>query len=379
MRHIPLLSFIQAYPKRTIVIVLAIIAIGFGIKFATSPGSGEQQGGMAVAVETAPVEQAPLITSVNAAGSLLAQEGVLLRPEIAGVVSEILFTEGEVVTKGQPLIRLDDSVYKAQLGQAQAEVSVASKNLERVRAVVGRGAGTQAALDEASARQQTATATLKLAEANMNKSLILAPFAGTVGIRQVNVGDYVSPGQTLVSLQALDMLKVDFAVPETVLASLKVGQPVSLTVSAYPSETFTGTVSAIDPLIDPNTRSIKLRALIPNNEGKLRPGLFAAVTLTLATEGNVLFVPSSALYPMGDQQFVFLIKEGKTAMTPVSVMARQANRVALSSGVTASDQVVTAGHAKIMMFGQGQPVDALITNAPAPETKPEAAPEAAKE
>ena len=382
----PLFQTLHANPRKSAAIGLLVIAVGFGVRAYINHTPQEQQAGFATLTEAATVTEAPLVTTVTAVGTLIAQDGIIVRPEIAGRVSEILFKEGQVVDKGAPLIRLDDTIYKAQLAQAQAEKSLAESNYSRAQALVGRGAGTVQSRDENSARLRTATAALELAQANLDKTLISAPFKGTTGIRLVSLGDYVSPGQDVVSLQALDTLKVDFSVPETALAGLAVGQKVSLQVGAYPNETFSGEVSAIDPLIDPNTRSVKLRALVPNPDGKLRSGQFGSVTLTISQQDHVLFVPSAAIWPMGDKVFVFQIKDGMAALAPVTLLRRDADKVAVT-GLAAGDMVATAAQAKLMMFGQGQPTPVKLATldgkpveekpaAPAPETTKTEAPKA---
>jgi membrane fusion protein (multidrug efflux system) len=377
MRHLPL-SWPERHPKKSIAAVLFLVVAVVGGYKAMSGGGGEQQQGMPpTVVEAAKVESAALSITVSAVGSLIAHEGIVLRPEISGRVSEILFTEGQKLDKGQPLIQLDDTIYKAQLAQAEAEQAVAKQNYDRAQALVGRGAGTAQSRDEASARLRTAQASLELAQASLDKTRIVAPFTGTAGIRHVSVGDFVSPGQDLVSLQALDQLKVDFSVPERALSSLKIGQPVVLSVTAYPGETFQGEVSAIDPLIDANTRSVQLRAVVPNDSGKLRPGQFASVSLTLSETPNTLFVPASAIWPMGEQSFVFKITDGMAALAPVELVNRQANRVAVT-GLAVGDEVVTAGHAKLMMFGGGQPTPVQVVDPHAPPPAADAKPDEPK-
>lgn len=322
--------------------------------------------GMAIPVEAALAKADTLVSSLSAVGSLVVEDGVILRPELSGVVTDILFKDGEKVSKGAALIRLDDSVYKAQVAQAEAQLSLAQQTNSRAQALSQRGAGTDQSRDEAASKLRTATAALALAKATLDKTVITAPFDGVVGIRQISLGDYVSPGQNLVSLQGLETMRVDFKIPETYLSKISVGQKLSIEAPAYPADTFTGTVTAIDPLADTAGRSVAVRATVPNPEAKLRPGLFANVKLVLAETPNTVFIPAAALWPMGDQQFVFKITDGKALMQPVTVAAREADRVAISSGLSAGDQVVTSGQVKLAMGPAGMPMPVMVLDLSAP-------------
>lgn len=369
----------SAFPvKKGIIFVLLAGTAWFTISHfmgsdeAAPPAGGGNHG---VVVEAATVAPETLTLQLGAIGSLVAKEGVILRPEVAGRVTAIQFTEGQTVEAGAPLIELDPAISAAQVAQAEAQLSLARRNSGRATALVGRGAGTAQAADETSAQLRVAEAELQVAKTNFDKTRITAPFAGTVGIRQISLGDYVQPGQALVSLQDLSAMKLDFSLPESALATLAPGQKVQLTVAAYPGEVFEGTVTGIDPLVDAATRSIAVRAEIPNVSGKLRPGLFAKVTLTTSTAPNTLMVPASAIVPMGGKFFVFAITDGKATLTPVEIGARESDRVVITSGVAAGVQVVTAGTNKLLMQGgaaKAMPVN--IVDPAAAATPPAPAP-----
>lgn len=333
----------------------------------------QQQGGFAMPVEAAQAKADTLRVTVQAVGTLVAQEGIVVRPEIAGLVTAVTFTEGQQVDKGQSLLTLDDSIYRAQLDQAEAQLALAERNYNRAVALVGRGAGTEQSRDQTASDLRVAKAALALARANLEKTNIVAPFAGTVGIRKVSLGSYLQPGQDIVTLQALNPMKLDFGVPETALASLSVGQQVQVAVTAYPGTVFEGAVSAIDPLVDPATRSVAVRALVPNDANKLTPGLFASVTLVTKEQPDVVFIPAAAIWPVGSQSFVFRISDGMANMTPVAIIHREADRVALAAGpVAAGDQVVTAGQTKLVMGAPG-PVPVMVLDPSAQQAAPNAA------
>ncbi len=369
--------------KIKIAIALTLLVVGgfAGTKMMSGGGDKEeQQGGFSMPVEAALAEGDTLRVTVQAVGTLIAQDGITLRPEIAGRVTEINFTDGQEVTQGQPLVMLDDSIYKAQLEQAEAQLALAERNYNRAVALVGRGAGTEQNRDQTASDLRVAKAAMELAKANLDKTHIVAPFAGTVGIRKISIGDYLSPGQVIVTLQALNPMKLDFGVPELALANLSTGQKVQVTVATYPGRVFEGTVSAIDPLIDPATRSVSVRALIPNEDRKLSPGMFANVTLVTTETPNSVFIPSAAIWPVGNDSFVFKITDGVANMVPVTIAQREADRVAIASGLAIGDQVVTAGQTKLTMGPPGPvPVMVLDPNAnPAAEAPATEAPATAE-
>jgi len=362
-------SLMRTPSRRTVlvaipVVLLVLFVLMIGGLTAMFGGEQEQQGGFSMAIEAEAAKSETFVDVVKTVGTLVANEGIILRPEVSGRVSEITFEEGQKVEKGQVLVRLDQSVYQAQVAQAEAQLSLAKQTISRASALAGRGAGTRQALDEATSSLNVANAALQLAKANLDKTALTAPFSGTVGIRHISLGDYVSPGQDVVSLQDLSSMKVDFNLPETLLARLAPQQAIKITVSSYPGEVFTGEVTAIDPLVSTSGRSIAVRALIPNPEGRLRPGLFAEVKLVLAERPNTVFVPAGAIWPVGNDSFVFKITNDMAALAPVKIAARQGDNVYLSEGLNAGDMVVTAGQVKLTMGPPGQPVPVAITNAP---------------
>lgn len=348
--------------------ILVVLLIG-GVWYAThslfggseAPTGAGGGGAHGVVIEAASVTPSVLTLHLKAVGTLIGKEGITLRPEVAGRVTQLLFTEGQTIEAGQPLVQLDPAISAAQVAQAEAELALAQRNANRASALVGRGAGTAQAADETSSQLRVAQAELQVAKTNLDKARITAPFSGTVGIRQVSLGDYVQPGQNLVSLQDLTAMKLDFRVPESALSHLAPGQKVELSVSPYPGEVFEGQVTGIDPLVDEATRSIAVRAEIPNRDGKLRPGLFAEVTLTTENRPDTLFVPASAIVPMGGKFFVFTITDGKAALTPVELGERESERVVITKGLSAGAQVVTAGTNKLLMQGgAAKPLDVSI-------------------
>lgn len=219
-------------------------------------------------VEVAKAERARLQDDAQSVGTLRSRQSVMMRPEVAGRVREIGFADGAAVRKGQVLVQLDDTLQRAEIKQAQAQVSIAQANLKRNQELLSQSFVAQRVLDESSAGLQVAEAQLALACARWSRMAILAPFDGTVGIRSVNLGDYVKDGADLVNLEDISSMYADFRLPERYQGKLRPRQSVQLQLDAFPGRLFKATVEAIDPLIDVNGRSVGVRAVLPNTMGE---------------------------------------------------------------------------------------------------------------
>ena len=300
-----------------------------------------------VPVEAAKVVAAPLSEQVTAIGTLLSDEAVTVSSEIPGRLKQIHFQEGQPIEKGAPLFTLDDSVYQAQLADAEAKLKLAEQTHKRTSTLFTNKYATAQSADESASNLAVNNAAVELARVQLEKAHIVAPFSGIVGLRHVSVGEYITAGQALVNLEAIDPVKADFRVPEKFLPAIKVGQTILIKVDAFPDDNFEGKVYAIDPRLDVAGRSLLVRALVPNKDRRLRPGLFARVTVLLQLKEDALTVPEQAIVPQGDSQFVFKIVDGKVQFTKVVIGTRREGRVEIIEGLTAGDQVVTAGQLKI--------------------------------
>lgn len=307
-----------------------------------------------VRVEVAPIEARTLGNDVQAVGTLTARNSVVLRSEVAGVIVALNFQEGQEVKQGQVLVQLDDSMAKAQVQQAQANLRLTDSQLKRAGQLASQGFISAQAKDEAGSKHAVQQAELSLARVQLAKTQIRAPFTGIVGLKTISVGDYVSPGAELVNIEDIDSLSVDFSVPEHYLAALKVGMPVSLRLDAFPGEVRTGELSVISPLVDAAARTIRLRAQVDNQDGSLRPGLFVRVSLQLGTE-QALMVPETSLAPAGQRQYIYLVKDGKVSRREVSLgFRRDAWVQVIGEGIQAGDAVIVSGLQKVT---DGSPVD----------------------
>jgi membrane fusion protein (multidrug efflux system) len=291
-------------------------------------------------------------------GSLQSDESVKIAPEIAGRVAELPFQEGRPVAQGAVIVKLDDSLARAEIDQATARFELAEANLDRASRLAKTGAGTQQGRDEATAEFETARAALELGKVRLSKHTITAPFSGVVGLRAVSPGAFVAIGAVIVNLEKVDTLKVDFKVPEVFLADVANGQVIEVSVDALPGKTFQGTIYAINPMLDVNGRALEIRARLPNPEGVLRPGLFARIVVRGKTEQNVVLVPESALVPRGGENFVYRIAEGKAVETRVRLGERKAGEVAILEGVEPDTVIVVAGQQRLRDGAAVDPVPA---------------------
>jgi membrane fusion protein (multidrug efflux system) len=309
-----------------------------------------------VAVEAAPVEISAVEDEVKAIGSLRANEQVVVRPEIAGRITQFLFEEGARVEKGAVLVRIDDAALQAELAQANTALTLSKRNFDRAQELFRRDAASTRARDEAQAKLDSDRANLELARTRLAKTQIRAPFAGTIGLRLVSVGAYVSPGQDIVDLVNADPIKVDFSIPERFLPAVKVGQSLDVTVDAYPEDSFAGEVYAVAPQIDQQGRALALRARIANPAGKLKPGLFARVRLITQVRPNAVVIPEQAVFARNDGWFVFTVVDGKAKLAKIATGIRRAGKVEVVTGLKKGDVVVSAGHIKLR---EGAPVKVL--------------------
>lgn len=300
-------------------------------------------------VEAVTLKLQPLTGGLQTVGSLRADESVVVRPEVAGRIVRIHFTEGGRVKAGQPLFTLDGSVPQAALNEATANLENSRRAMERSRQLIDQKLIAQSDYDRALATYGVDQARVASARTILSKMTLRAPFSGEIGLRKVSVGEFVNVGQDLVTLVRLDPIEVDFSVPESALGQLERGQKIHVTVDAFPGENFGGAVTAIDPVVDPNSRSAKLRARIANPDGRLRPGQFAQLRLDVGSGANALMVPEQALMQEGDTRFVYTIVDGKAKKTVVKTGTRTPGLVQVTQGLKAGDVVITAGQAKPMM------------------------------
>jgi membrane fusion protein, multidrug efflux system len=330
------------------------------VSVANTPAKTDAQGSSTV-VEAVPVKTSTLAQGITAVGSLRSDESVVIRPEVAGRIAEILFQEGKPVRKGATLVRFDASVQRAELQQAEANLNLNKNKLDRAIDLQKKGFISSQAKDEAENNFRVAQASYDLASAKLTKLEIKAPFSGTVGLRSVSVGDYIRDGQDIANLEALDPLKVDFRVPEIFLKQVASGQSLQVNLDAFPNQAFEGKVLAINPLLDTNGRSIVIRAVVKNADARLRPGMFARVRLLTSDVQDAMTIPEQALLPQGEEFYVFRVADGRASRVKVEIGQRREGVVEILRGIAKEDVIVTAGQLKIR---DGAPVKVAATGLP---------------
>jgi membrane fusion protein (multidrug efflux system) len=367
--------------KRKLVIVVSalvgIVVVLGGIKALQIRALIQAGAAFSVPAETvsaAEVREETWESTLAAVGSVTAVQGVELRAELAGTVREISFDSGAVAAKGQILVRLDTSSEEAQLRAAEAEAELARLNLARARDLRAQGIVSQADFDTADAASRRTVGEVDMVRATIAKKTIRAPFAGRLGIRSVNLGQYVHEGDAVVSLQSLDPVYVDFNVPEQQLAQVQRAMEVRVDTDATPGRVFSGKVTALNPEVDASTRNLKIQATVANATGELRPGMFARVKLVLPRSSSFLVVPSTAVLhaPYGDSVFVVSEvrdeKTGKTSkqvtMTTVRLGDTRGDFIAVTDGLKAGQIVVTSG---VFKLRNGTPV--AVDNKLAPDAQ----------
>jgi membrane fusion protein, multidrug efflux system len=294
---------------------------------------------------------------LSATGALTASQGISVSNEVAGLITGIHFVSGQNVKKGDLLLQLDDRVARAELLGLKARERLARLDLKRDRTLINKKYISRSGLDRAETELDEAVAGVEAKQALIAKKRIRAPFSGRLGIRQVNLGEYIAAGAQIVSLQALDPIYADYTLPERHLARLQVGQPVQVLVQTYQHAIFEGRISAIAPEIDKETRSLKIRVILPNSQKKLRPGMFVETRTILPLRRNLLTLPRTAITyaPYGASVYV-IERQGKSATAQrrtVKTGQVRGRRVEIVEGLSAGLEVVSAGQIKLR---NGMPV-----------------------
>lgn len=322
---------------------LAVFALG-GTSFAQRGPQGPVQ------VIAAPTKMQDFADRIEALGTARANETVIITADTSEKVTEIHFEDGQEVKQGDLLITLDKGEEDAALRAAEAELSEAQSAYKRAKDLQQTSALSKATLQERLATLQQSKAAIEAIKAQIDKRAISAPFDGILGLREVSVGTLVQPGDTITTIDDLTHIKVDFDVPSVYLPTLKPGLPIIGKVEAYGNEAFNGEVQTVNTQVDPVTRTVRVRAVLPNPDVKLKPGLLMTITL-LKDKREALLIPEEALVKRGEKNFVFVVseKDGKTiaAQREISIGGRQPGVIEVTSGLDDGDMVVNHGTVKI--------------------------------
>lgn len=304
-------------------------------------------------VETTVVKLTDKQQQVSATGTLNAIPGIVVKPEISGRITKIYFKSGDAVAAKAPLIEIYPDVIKAQLAQAQASQQLTKLNYDRASKLIKTHDISEADFDKSRADYKAAQASVNQALALLEQTTIRAPFAGKLGLSQVNLGDYVSAGTDIVNLQSIDPIYVDFSIPEVYLSKVAVGQSLNIRNTAYPNVIFKGKVEALESAINQANRTLMLRASIPNKDGKLLPGAFVEVALQVNVEQKVIEIPQTAIVFSPEGNFLYRVLDNKAVRTMVTLGDRDADSVIIKNGLNVGDVVITSGQLKIQ---DGSPV-----------------------
>ncbi len=303
-----------------------------------------------------PAQASLLEVKIKSVGTILSNESASIRPEITGVVTSILFEEGQEVKAGDPLLEIDDSIYKAEMDAAKAAFDIAKITYNRRNQLQQQGAYSIQEKDEAKAKFEGARALLDAAKEKLEKTRINAPFDGIIGLRSVSKGDYLDMGQVITNLEDINPVKVEFTAPEKYISKISLGQNINLIVDAYSDKVFVGKVYAIDPKVDVDNRNIVIKAELDNSEKLLRPGMFANIELIIERKENAILIPEQAVFAKGNQMYVYKVENNKAVLTAVKVGSWENAKSEIIDGVKVGDVIVSEGHMKL--HDGGEVVDA---------------------
>lgn len=322
---------------------------------AADPALTAQQPSRPVSVELARAERRIMQRSIEAVGTTRALRSVEIVPEADGRLVALDITAGARVTEGQVLARLDDTIERADLAQAEAVLTERSQSLERIRTLRQTNAVSQAALEEAVARLAEAEAAADRARRRLADRTITAPFSGVLGLTGYDVGARVTKGEVLARLDDLSAVEVEFSLPETIFAQVAQGQRIVARAAAFPGRDFTGTIAAVDSRIDPVSRAFRTRALIPNPDSILPAGMFLSLTLVLEENENTV-VPEEAIVFQAAQTYVFVAEEGVARRRIVTTGLRRDGVIAILDGLAPGEEVVVRGLTRVR---DGAPIEIL--------------------
>ncbi|WP_295334765.1 efflux RND transporter periplasmic adaptor subunit [Flavobacterium sp.] len=334
---------------KNLVIAIIVIALGGMIAYRITKNKAESDKGNdksgkkpATPVTFYVVKGQDFSNTISLSGSIEANEQIDIRSEVSGIVETIAFTEGSAVNKGQVLFKVNDIELRAQLAQAKTKESLASENERRAKLLLQKEAISQEEYDIASADYRTAKAQTQLIQAQIGKTTVRAPFSGKIGLRSISPGTYVTPTTLIAKLVSTNPLKITFSIPEKYATEISKNNTITFTVPNV-KETFTAKIYALEPAIEATTRTLQIRALTDNSNGKLLPGTFANIELPLKNIKDAIIIPTEAIVPIQDGKKVFIANNGKAKEVKVETLTRTDKAVVITSGLKIGDTVLTSG------------------------------------
>jgi membrane fusion protein (multidrug efflux system) len=315
---------------------------------ADKAASGASPGGSGpvIGVVATPVRLENLALEVEALGTAKASESIDVTAKVSNMVTAIRFTEGQTVSKGEVLVELDGEQARADLAVANAALTESASQLKRSRELYSTKVLSDQQIEQIEATHTANQARVAAARSRLSDTVIRAPFGGRVGLRRVSVGSLVAPGTVITTLDDTRSIKLDFTVPERVVAAMRAGLEIEATSVAYPGQTFSGRVASVDSRVDPGTRSVIVRAIVPNEQGLLKPGMFMNVRLSRGAT-DVLVVPEEALVPEQGDVFVYVVQDGRASKRKIQAGQRTIGSVQVTDGLQAGEMIVTEGTQKL--------------------------------
>lgn len=321
-------------------------------------GKGKAGSGSGLQVEGVVVQASDFSNDLDVTGTLEANESVELRSEVSGLITSINFKEGANVSKGALLVKINDRDIQAQLQEALTKQRLSATNENRSKQLLEKGAISQEEYDTSLADLQSLKAQTQLIQAQLAKTAIYAPFSGKIGLRSVSVGGYLTPATLIANLSSVNPLKVSFSVPEKYIGQIKLNSEISFNTDGY-NKTFIGKVFAIEPGINTQTRTLQIKALVPNPNNELLPGSFVKIKLGLSTIKDALLIPNEAIIPVLNGKTVYISKGGKAEQVSVEAGTRTAEKIVITYGLNVGDTVLTTG---AMALRNGSPVNVTVIN-----------------
>ena len=332
-------------------IVLSILALAIGgmIVYRITKNNSENEKNNdksgkkpPMTVSVMKVEPQDFSNSISLSGSIEANEQIEIRSEVSGIVESISFTEGSQVSKGQVLLKVNDIELRAQLAQAKTKEGLSSENERRAKLLLQKEAISQEEYDIASADFRTMKAQTQLIQAQIGKTSIRAPFSGKIGLRNISPGTYVTPTTLIANLVSTNQLKITFSIPEKYASQITNGSEINFTVPNV-TDKFKAKIYALEPAVEMATRTLKIRALTENSSGKLLPGTFATIELSLGTIKNAILIPTEVVVPVQDGKVVYIAHNGKAKEVKIEALTRTDKSIVITSGLNPGDSLITTG------------------------------------
>lgn len=355
--------------KKFIIFLIFLIIVAVGIYYFWPKKDNKTKQGSTppkIKVISYTVVPSQLTVTLDTVGTLLATESTMIRTEVAGKIQAMPLAEGQAVKEGELLVQINDLDYQQEVERKKADYELAELTYKRNAELAKSGATTQQLKDESNAAMMIKKAEYETAKIHLERTKILAPYDGILGITNVSIGEYLVVGAPVVQISAINPILAQFPISQNFFSRVKVDEPVTLTVDSWPGEKFEGTIYAIDPQIDVETRTLSVKADVPNDNNLLRPGMFAYIAAPIESKDNTLLIPEEALIPSADQITVLKIVDGIAQLTKITIGIRQNNMVEVTSGLQDGDVIVRSGQLKVH---DGMPVEP-ISESNSSETTP---------